>query len=479
MRPAGHPIIALTLLLALAWLAAPIGPARAATVRDGEKLDRADGLLEQESSWPEAIALYRELVAADPDWVEPRLGLARVLGWRGDYDEALAQYDRLAASASPPPDLAIERAEVLSWAGRTDDAAAAFEKLLAANPNDARAARGLARTERWAGERSSADRWYTRALTLQEDAEARGEQTEMRRELRREIGGGFHAFFDSEDFSYYRTDSRVATDRGFDTRLYTSSATFWIAHDREAGAPLAGAPEDARGFEGRLGVERRLDAHWKGTLEAGGRTWDHADASPVARGTLEFAPTETTSLGLEVGYEDLLERSYSLESVLENVRRGGAKLSFWHQVTPSIESYVEGGAGLLTDANADFFAGASTSWKPFAEHDVRVSLGVDASRYQDHSDFYYSPELDLGATLSVAGRLPIGRGLAFTFDVGGGGGLSREASLTETGPAYHTKAGLGYKRGGFTLDLDLARSQSVRAIAYTTHEVMLRASWSF
>jgi tetratricopeptide (TPR) repeat protein len=472
-------MIALARLLALAWLVASPTPVRAAAVRDAEKLERADALLEQESAWPEAIALYRELVAADPDWVEPRLELARVLGWKGDYDESLAQYERLAASASPPPDLAIERAEVLSWAGRTDEAAAAFEKLLAANPNDARAARGLARAERWAGERSTADRWYTRALSLEDDAEARGEQTEMRRELRRETSGGFHAFFDSEDVSYYRTDTRLAMDRGFDTRLYASSATFWVSHDRGADAPLAGAPEDARGFEGRLGVERRFDARWKGTFDVGGRTWDHADATPVARGSLEFAPAENTSLGLELGYEDLLERSYSLESVLENVRRGGAKVSWWHQVTPSIEAYAEGGGGLLTDSNADFFAGASTSWKPFRERDVRVSLGLDGSRYQDHSDFYYSPELDLGATVSVAGRLPIGRGFSFAFDVGGGGGLSREQQRTETGPAYHTKAGFGYRRGGFTLDLDVSRSQSVRAIAYTTHEVFLRAGWSF
>src|SRR4030095_16389610 len=145
-----------------------------------------------------------------------------------------------------------------------------------------------------------------------------------------------------------------------------------------------------------------------------------------------------------LGYEDLLERSYSLESVLENVHRAGTKLSGWRQVTPSIEADAEAGAGTLSDGNADCFAGLSTSWKPFAEHDLRVALALDAGRYQRHSEFYYAPELDLGATLSLAGRIPSWRGLAFTFDVGGGGGLSQEFGLTETGPAYRTKAGFGY-----------------------------------
>lgn len=466
-------------VVALVSLLAPIAPAHGASARDEQRRARADALLADESGWEEAIAIYRELVAADPDWVAPRLGLARVLGWRGDYAEALAHFDRLAAGPSPPADLAIERAEILSWAGRTGEAAAAFETLLDANPNDARAARGLARTNRWAGERSRADRWYTRALSLEEDGDAREEQRTMRRELRRDLAGGFHAFFDSQDFSYYRTDSRFARDIGFDTRLYASSANFFVAHAREAEAPLDGAPENTNGFEGRLGVERRLGPRWKATLEAGGRSWDHADAVPVARGTLEFDPVENTSLGLELGYEDLLERSYSLESVLENVHRGGGKVSVWRQVTPWLEAYAEAGAGLLSDANRDWFAGASAAWRPFAETDVRVALALDAASYQDDSDFYYSPELDLGATLSLAGRIPIHGGLAFTFDVGGGGGLSRELGLTETGPAYRTKAGFAYRRGGFALAVDGARSQSVRALAYTTHEVTMRASWSF
>ena len=93
-----------------------------------------DALLEDRAGWDEAITLYRALLAESPEWTEPRLGLARVLAWRGDYAESLEHYERVAASPSAPPDLAIERAEVLSWAGRNDEARVLFEEALAQQP---------------------------------------------------------------------------------------------------------------------------------------------------------------------------------------------------------------------------------------------------------------------------------------------------------------------------------------------------------
>lgn len=464
---------------ALAWLLIASTHARAESPRDTERFERAGALLENESGWADAIAIYRELVAVDPTWTEPRLQLARVLAWRGDYAESLALYEQLDAETPRPPEIAIERAEVLSWAGRSAEATSAFEALLEAHPDDARAARGAARNYRWAGERGRSDRWYTHALALADDREAREEQLALRSELKSEVVGRARAFFDSDDFSYYGTDSRVARDLDFDTRFFASSATFFLSHDREEGAPLYGDPDELRGFEGRLGVERRIDARWKGMLEAGGRYWEHADAVPLARGVVEYEPRENVSFAFEAAHDDMLERSYSLESVLKNVRRTSGKLSAWSQLAPSLEGYAETGGAFMSDSNAELFAGGSLSWKPVERYDVRLALAIDASGYSEYTEYYYAPELDLGSTFSVIGKLPIHGGLAFTFDVGGGGGLSREQGATETGPAYRTKAGFAYRRGGFAVDLDFARSQSVRAIAYTTHEAVLRASWSF
>ncbi|MCX5740700.1 MAG: hypothetical protein NTZ61_19800 [Proteobacteria bacterium] len=65
------------------------------------------------------------------------------------------------------------------------------------------------------------------------------------------------------------------------------------------------------------------------------------------------------------------------------------------------------------------------------------------------------------------------------FDAGGGAGFSEEQGESSFGPAYRAKLGLRWERGGFSVALDAARSQSVRASAYTTHEAAVRVSWSF
>lgn len=457
----------------------PAADAAAAAARDVAQLERANGLLAEKTQWDEAIAIYRSLLEADPDWTEPRHRLASVLAWRGDYAESLEHLARLAAAPNPPPDVEIVRAEVLSWAGRIDEAKTAFAKRLADHPDDARAARGLARSFRWSGEKSDADRWYQRALALEDDAEVRSEHDAMRAELGREVRGGGRAFFDSEDFSYWRSDARMALDWDFDTKLYASSAALWVAHDREEGAVLFGEPDSARAIESLLGVERRLGARTKGFAELGARIWEHADDVPLARVGLQWTPRENTSVAFELSHDDMLERSYSLSSVLENVRRRGGKATLWRELRPGTELYAEAGGAWLSGGNGEMFSGTSVSWRPFAKHEVRVALSGSATRYQERSPFYYSPAFDVGTTLSLFGRIPIRGPLAFTFDVGGGGGVSREIDVTEYGPAYRVKGGFSFRRGGFRLDVDGGRSQSVRAIAYTTHEVTLRAGWSF
>ena len=76
-RAGAAALLAATLLLVTATRAV-------AAPRDEARRERADALLEEKSGWDEAIAIYRGLVNDDPDWVEPRLQLARVLAWRGD-----------------------------------------------------------------------------------------------------------------------------------------------------------------------------------------------------------------------------------------------------------------------------------------------------------------------------------------------------------------------------------------------------------
>ncbi len=467
-------------LLALALCALVAGRAAAQpTPEQSERLERAGALLESQSGWDEAIALYRGLLAEEPAWLEPRLALARVLAWRGEYPEALEHFERVAKSPAAPPDLAIERAEVLSWSGRNEEARVLFEEVLAKSPDDPRATRGLARTYAWSGQRTKANVWYIRALDLEDDAEARKEWGDLRGELKKQVGANGFWFHDSEKFSYIRSGLEASMDWDFDTRVYANTAAIFIAHDRGPDGVLAGSPTHDTGFEGRVGVERRLAPQWKAIGELGARSWEHGEVIPLLRGVVEYAPSEDAVAAVEIAHEDQLERSYSLESVLRGVERTSGKLSYWTQITPTWEGYVEAGGAYLSDSNGEASLGGSVAWRPFRAIDMQIALALDAMHYEDFSPYYYSPEIDVGTTVSLMGRVPIYDGLALVFDGGGGAGFSKEQSTADFGPAYRVKVGLRWDRGGFSVALDGAHSQSVRTTAYTTHEVALRVSWSF
>jgi len=445
---------------------------------DDPRLEQANALLERESDWPQAVAIYRQLVAEDPAAVEPRHQLARVLSWRGDYPESLALFDALLAAPSPPPEAAVERAEVLSWTGRNDEARAAFEAILAAHPGDARAERGLARVYRWSGRRTQARIWYQRALADEEDAEARGELVALQGELQRSALGSVRYFHDSDRFTLWRSQAEVAVDLDFDTRLRFTSGGLWASQDPDK-LPRPNLASEDHGFDATVAVERQLAELWKGTLMLGGRYWEHGSSRPLARAALEYTPDERTSLSLELRHTDLLERSNSLASALRGYGDTAVRASLWHQLADRWEAYVAAEGASITDGNVLGQAEASVGYRPWAARDVTIGLSSEVQHYERYSDFYYAPDLDAAAMVTLAGRLPIRGPLALTFDLGGGGGASEELGRTGFGPSYRLKAGLAWSRNGWTAALDGERGQSQRATLYTNTGVALSIGRSF
>lgn len=468
-------------LLALALCALVAGRTAAAepTQDQIERLERADALLEERSGWDEAITLYRGLLAETPEWTAPRLSLARVLAWRGDYTESLEHFESVAKSPSAPPDLTVERAEVLSWAGRNDEARVLFQQALASKPDDARAERGLARTYLWSGQRALANEWYISALAIEDDAEARQEWTSLRGELKKQVGSNAFGFRDSEKFTYLRAGLEASIDWDFDTRIYATSGVVQISQQDGPDDAVPGSPNHDTAVEGRLGVEHRFTKEWKGVAELGGRGWKHADDRVLARAVVEYAPTENAVAAIEVAHGDQLEHSYSFASVQQGIGRTGGTISYWRQLNSAWEAYAAFGGASITDGNGELALGGSVAWRPFPAIDAQIALALDSMRYQDASPYYYSPDIDLGGMVSVLGRVPIAGGLSLVFDGGGGAGFSQEQGVSSVGPAYRVKLGLAWERGGFRVTADASRSQSVRDSAYTTHEAALRLSWSF
>lgn len=69
-----------------------------------------------------ALALFRELVADDPDNGERRLELARTLLWDEQYEKAIAQYRLVRNLVRDFPQLRLELAQALYWNGQADEA---------------------------------------------------------------------------------------------------------------------------------------------------------------------------------------------------------------------------------------------------------------------------------------------------------------------------------------------------------------------
>lgn len=125
------------LLVALPRLAVAIAPAEEAFAA------------KQAGDYPRAIALYTELVAAEPANAGHYLQLGTVQGWAGRYDEALATLERGLALAPLDTDLRMARGRVLAWSGRFGRAEAAFQEVLAAEPGNLAALNMLGRVQLW------------------------------------------------------------------------------------------------------------------------------------------------------------------------------------------------------------------------------------------------------------------------------------------------------------------------------------------
>ena len=325
---------------------------------------------------------------------------------------------------------------MLSWAGRNDEARVLFEQVLATKPDDPRATRGLARTYAWSGQRTKANVWYIRALDLEDDAEARQEWSALRSELKKQVGANGFSFHDSEKFSYLRSGLEASMDWDFDTRIYASTGDDLAS--ATTAAPTTCSParrSTTRGIEGRLGVERRLAPQWKGDR----RSWAAAAGStattmPLARGVLEYDPSED-AVARARGRARATSSSTATRSKrccrASSARAASSRTG--RQITPTWEGYVEARRRVPQRLERrDRRSEAASRGDPFAPSTCRSRSRSTRMHYQDFSPYYYSPDIDLGATLSLMGRVPICGALALVFDGGGGAGFSQEQGASST-----------------------------------------------
>jgi len=146
-----------TVVIATALLAVPVrAEATADPAAADEAFDAGDNA--------KALALYDEILAANPGDINALLRSGKLLSWDRKYDEALARYDR--ALARDPGNIAVlvERGKVLLWSRRYDEAVIAFDLVLRADPKEPWALCGTAQAYSWRGQSAKARPFYERAL---------------------------------------------------------------------------------------------------------------------------------------------------------------------------------------------------------------------------------------------------------------------------------------------------------------------------
>jgi tetratricopeptide (TPR) repeat protein len=457
-----------------AWLAAA-----SASAAD-DRLERADGLLGSAEGYPEAIALYREVLAETTARAGVRLRLARVLAWSGDLDASIIELDALVETTPNDVGLRVERGEVLSWKGDYTRALADLEGVLREDPGQARAARGIARIHRWSGRMRAADRAYARALELEDDGEARAEWEAMLRPYRPRAGIETTYFSDSSDFDRRSVRMTYSGFQDIETRVSASLARIDIGHSQDqVPAAIASRRDTDRALELALRLDGTLDAGPRMTLELGGQDWELADTALFARGHVEVQKPWLGALALHVVHEGFGGLSSSFEAVQNDVDYTGVAASLYRQVTQRVGLYGRLEAGAISDSNSRQSLHGSASYQPSTARELSLSLGLSHSRYADASPLYYSPESDTGVEVGLRHRMPLGSRLSLEYAGALGYNDTDERMVSEAGTQWSAEAGVTWDGPVWAIALEYRVSYSQRSSRYHYSQGLLRIERRF
>jgi len=183
--------------------------------RDTFSLKRLALILSWENRLDESIAAYRQLLEVDPSDDDAKLGLAEVLAWRGKMKEARAIYQPLIDAKDHAVEAAAGMADVAAWEGNLDEAARRYRQVLKADPGNEKAALGLARVHHWQGKDRIAVMEADQALeNFPDSKEAKKVHREIHDPLRPALSLSFDRILDtdSNDLSVSRAGMNIHAD---------------------------------------------------------------------------------------------------------------------------------------------------------------------------------------------------------------------------------------------------------------------------
>ena len=164
-RPRPLPIAAWILLLAVpAVLSAQEGGARQGA--DPRALYRQGLEAQLEEDPARAVELYRSALSLNPDYLEPRIGLAEVFFGLEEYEEALEYVQQARRYDARSPDLQILEGRISIALGRWERARGLLDGVLEREPNNLEARFALAQLDLVTGKRQTAASRYQEALRV-------------------------------------------------------------------------------------------------------------------------------------------------------------------------------------------------------------------------------------------------------------------------------------------------------------------------
>jgi tetratricopeptide (TPR) repeat protein len=138
----------------------------AASPNDTFALKRLALVLSYENRLGESIETYKKLLALEPSDDEAKRELAKIESWDGRFTESEALYRELILAHPEDATLKLSLAEILAWQGKMKEARAIYQPLIDSHDHAVEAAAGMGDVAAWEGNLEEAARWYRQVLKV-------------------------------------------------------------------------------------------------------------------------------------------------------------------------------------------------------------------------------------------------------------------------------------------------------------------------
>lgn len=163
-----HATSFILLLATFAFLLAPVARAQSGQQDRAESIQQALGHVEAKR-YEDALVIFRRLSEQNPDDLEARIWVARILSWQGEYVHAEESYQHILARVPENIEAELGLIDLWSWQGQYDRATEGLLRLRARDPRNTEVLLRLGKLARWQHRRAEALDYYRELLVIDPD----------------------------------------------------------------------------------------------------------------------------------------------------------------------------------------------------------------------------------------------------------------------------------------------------------------------